>query len=173
MEVKPYKNNLSIKNKMYRFIWNSVYIIFFRYTNKYMNKWRIFLLSLFGAKIGKNTFVHASVKIWAPWNLEIGTNSCIKNNVNFYNPGKIKIGNNVIISAGAFLCTPSHNISSPAFPMIPSTILIKDYACIATEAFIGPKVTIGERVIVEARACVFKDVEPRTVVYGNPANVKK
>lgn len=165
-----YKRTLSYKNIMARVAWNIVYMFLFRpFPTIIFEKWRNFILRIFGAKIGKHTSIRASVKIWAPWNLEIGENSCIDNRVNCYNPGKIKIGNKVVISAGAFICTPSHDISSPAFPMIPSTITIKDCAWIATEAFIGPKVTIGEYAVVGARACVFKDVEPWSVVGGNPA----
>lgn len=167
---KEYKRTLSYKNIMARVIWNTIYYLLFRpFPTILFKRWRILILKIFGARIGKKTSVHASAKIWAPWNLEIGENSCIDNRVNCYNPGKIKIGNNVTISAGAFLCTPSHDISNPEFPMMPSTITIKDCAWIATEAFIGPKVTIGEYAVVGARACVFKDVEPWSVVGGNPA----
>lgn len=167
---KEYKRTLSYKNIMARVVWNTVYIFLFRpFPTIIFNKWRNFILRIFGAKIGKSASIHASAKIWAPWNLEIGENSCIDDKVNCYNPGKIKIGCKAVISAGAFLCTPSHDISSPSFPMTPSIITINDYAWIATEAFIGPKVTIGEGAVVGARACVFKDVEPWSVVGGNPA----
>lgn len=169
-----YKRTLSYKNIMARVAWNIVYMFLFRpFFLKIFKNWRKFLLNIFGAKIGKKTNVHASAKIWAPWNLEIGENSSIGNNVNIYNTGNVIIGNNVIISAGAFICTPSHDISSPAFPMVPSTITIKDCAWIASEAFIGPKVTIGEYAVVGARACVFKDVDPWSVVGGNPATYLK
>lgn len=43
----------------------------------------------------------------------------------------------------------------------------------AAEAFIGPGVTIGEGAVVGARGCVFKDVDPWTVVGGNPAKFIK
>lgn len=165
-----YKRTLSYKNRLARAIWNIVYILLFRpFFPNALKNWRKFVLKIFGAKIGKKTNVHSSAKIWAPWNLIIGNNTSIGNHVNIYNTGNIIIGNNVIISAGAFLCTPSHDISNPAFPMIPSTIIIKDCAWIATEAFVGPKVTIGEYAVIGARACVFKDVEPWAVVGGNPA----
>lgn len=165
-----YKRTLSYKNIMARVVWNTAYILLFRpFPTVIFGKWRNFILRVFGAKVGKHTSIRASAKIWAPWNLEIGEDSCIDNRANIYNTGKVKIGNKVVISAGTFICPGSHDISSPAFPMIPSTITIKDCAWIATEAFIGPKVTIGEYAVVGARACVFKDVEPWTVVGGNPA----
>lgn len=43
----------------------------------------------------------------------------------------------------------------------------------AAEAFVGPGVTVGEGAVVGARAVVFGDVEPWTVVGGNPARVLK
>lgn len=167
---KEYKRTLSYKNIMARIVWNTVYFFLFRpFVPSIFKNWRKFLLSLFGAKIGKRSNVHASAKIWAPWNLQIGNNSSIGNKVNIYNTGKVIIGDSVIISENAFICPGSHDISDKAFPMIPSIITIKDYAWIATEAFIGPKVTIGEGAVVGARACVFKEVEPWSVVGGNPA----
>ena len=52
-------------------------------------------------------------------------------------------------------------------------IVIEDRAWVAAEAFVGPGVTIGEGAVVGARGCVFKDVEPWTVVGGNPARFIK
>ena len=43
----------------------------------------------------------------------------------------------------------------------------------AAEAFVGPGVTIGEGAVVGARAAVFRDVEPWSVVGGNPARFIK
>ena len=56
---------------------------------------------------------------------------------------------------------------------IQKPIIIGDRAWVAAEAFIGPGVTVGEGAVVGARAAVFKDVEPWTVVGGNPARVIK
>lgn len=43
----------------------------------------------------------------------------------------------------------------------------------SADAFIGMGVTVGEGAVVGARAAVFKDVEPWTVVGGNPAKFIK
>ena len=167
---KDYKNNLSSKNKLGRFVWNICYWILFRpFPTRIFSKWRCILLKTFGAKIGENSAVYSTAKIWAPWNLIIGNNSCISNGVNLYNPGKIIIGDDVTISEGVFICTPSHDISDKDFSLIISNIKIKDKAWVTAEAFIGPGVTIGEGAVVGARAAVFKDVEPWCVVGGNPA----
>ena len=52
-------------------------------------------------------------------------------------------------------------------------ITISKFAWVAAEAFVGPGVTIGEGAVVGARAAVFKDVDPWTVVGGNPAKFIK
>jgi galactoside O-acetyltransferase len=52
-------------------------------------------------------------------------------------------------------------------------ITIKDKAWIGFEAVIMKGVTIGEGAVVAARSVVVKDVEPYTVVGGNPARVIK
>lgn len=51
--------------------------------------------------------------------------------------------------------------------------MVNDYAWVAAEAFVGPGVIIGEGAVVGARAAVFKDVAPWTVVGGNPAKYIK
>ena len=43
----------------------------------------------------------------------------------------------------------------------------------AADAFVGMGVIIGEGAVVGARASVFKNVEPWTVVGGNPAKYIK
>lgn len=85
----------------------------------------------------------------------------------------ITIGDHSIISQSTQLCTASHSISNKDFPLVTKPIIVHDQVWIASEAFIGPGVTIGEGAVVGARAAVFKDVEPWTVVGGNPAKFIK
>lgn len=108
-----------------------------------------------------------------PWNLEMKDHACIASGVDCYNAASITIGVNTTISQRAYLCTASHNISSSRHEQIEKPIILEDRAWIAAETFVGPGVTIGEGAVVGARACVFKDVEPWTVVGGNPAKFIK
>jgi putative colanic acid biosynthesis acetyltransferase WcaF len=52
-------------------------------------------------------------------------------------------------------------------------IVIGPQAWVAARAFISPGVTVGEGAVVGACAVVTKDVEPWTVVAGNPAKFIK
>lgn len=134
---------------------------------------RNLLLRAFGAKIPLGSLVYASCKIYAPWNLTVGNYSCVGPYVELYNKARITIGDNAVVSQRTYLCTASHDITSPLHTLITAPISIGDRAWIASEAFIGMGVTIGEGAVVGARAAVFKSVEPWTVVGGNPAKFIK
>lgn len=83
------------------------------------------------------------------------------------------IGAHVGISQYSFLCTASHDIADPHLRLIHAPIRIDDAAWVAADAFVGPGVHIGAGAVVGARASVFKDVDPWTVVCGNPARLLK
>ena len=57
--------------------------------------------------------------------------------------------------------------------LITAPIVLKDQSWIGARAFIGMGVTIGQGAVVGATASVYKDVEPWTVVGGNPAKIIK
>ena len=90
-----------------------------------------------------------------------------------YNKDLIVIGDDSVISQGTYLCTASHDISSKMLPLNTAPIIIGKNVWVAADAFVGMGVTIGEGAVVGARAAVFKDVEPWTVVGGNPAKFIK
>jgi putative colanic acid biosynthesis acetyltransferase WcaF len=99
------------------------------------------------------------------------TNACLGPDVNCYCIADVTLEDNAIVSQGAHLCTGSHDIDDPHHQLFAKKIVIKRGAWIATEAFIGPGVTIFEYGVVGARAVVFKNVPPHAVVAGNPAKL--
>ncbi len=133
--------------------------------------WRRFLLRLFGARIGREAHVYASAKIYLPWNLKLGEQSAIGEYSFIYNLGPVQIGDRATISHRAHLCAGTHDHTAPEFPLVRATIDIGSEAWICADAFIGPGVTVGEGAIVGARAVAMKDVDPWTIVAGNPARV--
>jgi putative colanic acid biosynthesis acetyltransferase WcaF len=128
---------------------------------------------LFGAKIARDAYAHPSVKIWAPWNLEMGSLSCLGPHVDCYCVDKVVIGSRATVSQYSFLCTATHDYRDPRMPLVTAPIMIGERAWVAADAFIGPGVTIGEGAVVGARASVFRNVDPWTVVGGNPARIIK
>lgn len=165
-EIKPHKWK--------RIIWFMINATLFRCLPGMPLRYvRNALLKMFGAKIPWRTPIYSSVKIYQPWNLVVGKYSCIGPDVIIYNKDKVYIGNSVVISQRANLCTASHDISDPQMALIIKPIIIEDRVWIASDTFVGMGITIGEGAVVGARACVFKDVAPWTVVGGNPAQFIK
>ena len=174
MNSNKYIPTYSIYNIFRRVIWNVCWTLLARPFSKSMfMPWKRFLLRLFGAKITNTSGVYPSASIFMPWNLEMKEHAVIGPGVDCYNAAPIVIGNYAVVSQRSFLCTASHDITSASHPQIEKPIIIEDRAWVAAEAFVGPGVTIGEGAVVGARACVFKDVEPWTVVGGNPAKFIK
>lgn len=157
-----------------RIIWYLVNHTIFRIFcyGRFFCKCRNLLLRTFGAIIDKEAYIYPTCEIFAPWNLTVGR-ACIGPKTRLYNKGKIVIGNDCVISQGSYLCTASHHICSLMLPLKTADIIIKDNVWIAADAFIGPGVTIEKGAVVGARAAVFKDVAPWTVVGGNPAKYLK
>ena len=168
------KSTLGRKHQLKRLVWNLVWGILARpIPRTLLNSWKIFLLRLFGAKIHKTALVYSSAKIYAPWLLEMDAQSCIANEVDCYNVGTIKIGKMAVISQKSYLCAASHDITDANNPLLIKPIIIEDQAWVAADAFIGPGVTIGQGAVVGARSSVFKNVDPWTVVGGNPSKFIK
>lgn len=174
MKVEAYHECLPLSNKLRRLVWGVVCLFLFRpFCGPLFWRWRNLVLRLFGAKIGRGSRVSASAIIWAPWNLIIGDFTAIGTKANLYNPALIKLGSKVVISQYAYLCTASHDITNQRNPLITAPIIVDSFAWIAADAFVGMGVTIGQGAVVGARAAVFKNVEPWTVVGGNPAHFIK
>ena len=83
----------------------------------------------------------------------------------------IKTGHDVSIGPEAAILTLGHDPQSPDFANKGGDVVIGDRVWIAYRAIILPGVTIGEGAVVGAGAVVTKDVEPYTIVAGNPAKV--
>lgn len=174
VDISHYRNAFSRKHQIVRFLWSLTWTILARPFPKSLGgRWKRLLLNLFGADIDKTATVYSSAKIFYPKNLIMKEYSCLASGVECYNVAPITIGPHTTVSQGAVLCTASHDISDPHNHLITAPIIIEGQAWVAAQAFIGMGVTIGEGAVVGARAAVFKDVEPWSVVGGNPAILLK
>ncbi len=171
VDVSRYASPLGWRNKLGRALWGVVWALLFRPSPRPCFAWRRWLLRCFGARIGKGVNVHASCRVWAPWNLEMGDYSCLAFHVDCYCVDRVRIGAHATVSQYSYLCTASHDIRDPHMRLITATIDIGDGAWVCAGAFVGPGVVLGEGAVAAARAVVVKEVAPWTVVGGNPAQV--
>ena len=166
------------KEKLVQRIWEAARVVLCYTTPFFMRKWRRCVTAIF-ARIcgGKNIHNYASLarncRIDYPWNVSIGEMSSIGSGAWVYALARITIGKNVCIGEDVRLITGSHDVTSPYFDLVTKQIIINDNVWVATGAIVLPGVTIGEGAVVGAGAVVTKDVEPWTVVGGNPARFIK
>jgi putative colanic acid biosynthesis acetyltransferase WcaF len=133
---------------------------------------RVFLLRLFGARIGRGTLIRHDVKIHWPWKLEIGCDSWIGESVWILNLEPVVIGSNTCISQDVFLCTGSHDRFSPTFEFDNGPITVGDSVWIAARATILRGVHIADGATVGATALVTCDV-PQGATILSPRSVQK
>jgi putative colanic acid biosynthesis acetyltransferase WcaF len=155
-----------------RVIWGAARVPF-RCSPSFCHGWRNFLLRSLGARIGTGVKIHPSVRVMFPWNLTIADHVVIGRDVQLYALAAITIDTHVLISQGVHLCAGSHDYTQPHFPIAHMPIHIETGTWIAADAFVGPGVTIGAGAVIGARAVVTRDVEPATLVAGNPAKLIK
>lgn len=166
----PYREpSFTLQNRIIRQLWNTVWLLLFRPSPRLFHIWRIFLLRLFGAKIGKSCHIYPSVKVWAPWNLFLGDFIGVADGVTLYCMDSIRIGDYAVISQGAYLCGGTHDYNSVNFQLVAKPIEIGSRAWVCADAFIHPGVVVLEGAVVGARAVVAKSLPlPWAVYAGNP-----
>ncbi|MBQ3344249.1 MAG: putative colanic acid biosynthesis acetyltransferase [Kiritimatiellae bacterium] len=176
LDLRHYKNEHSRRSKYARAFWNVVWMILFRPTPNRIgafNRWRAFLLRCFGANIGRHTAIYSSVSVWQPWKLKVGDWVALSHGVKCYTVDTIEIGNNTTVSDEVFLDSASHDISSPVMELKHAPIKVGSNCWLGARAIILPGRVLGDGAVVAAGAVVTKDVEPWTVVGGNPAGFIK
>ena len=159
----------SFRNKAARAIWGVVWTLLFRPTPKLLHGWRRFLLRLFGARLGRGAVVHASVRVFAPWNLEMGDHACLGPFVDCYCVDRISIGAYAIVSQYSFLCSASHDHRQFQMPLVRKPVRIGAHAWVAADVFVAPGVEIGEGAMIQVRSTVLDNVPAWTIASGHPA----
>lgn len=151
--------------------WYLVKIIFFLSSFPFPIFLKVFLLRVFGSKVGKGLVIKPRVNIHFPWKLSIGDNVWIGEEAFFLNFEKLSIGNNVCISQRAFLCGGNHDFRDPTMAYRNGPINLKDGCWIGASVFVGPNVSIGVDSILSAGSVVTKDVPNNVILKGNPASI--
>jgi len=173
MDISKSVHRQEFSVKLARLIWLIFFSPIIYYLPAPLSKLKVLILRLWGAKIGKNVYLRKGTSILIPWKLTIGNHVAIGLNVTLYNLENIIILDQIVISQNAYLCTGSHDYENPNFSLIKKPIKINHYVWIASDAFIGPGVTIGTGSIVGAKSIIYKNTEDWCVYSGNPARIIK
>ena len=126
-----------------------------------------------GISIGEGTEIWGGVRFMggAMNRIRIGAHCSIPHYAFFVAGASISIGNHVVFGHAVELYTSDHDPDDPAFSRRDAPIEIHDRAWIGSRAVILKGVTIGEGAVVAAGSVVTRDVQPFTIVGGNPARL--
>ena len=156
-------------NIILRILWYFVSVIFFKSSWLPFSFFKVFVLRVFGANIGKSVVIKPCINIKYPWKLSLGNHVWIGENAWIDNLDKVVIGNNVCISQGAFLLCGNHNYKKDSFDLITKPIIVEDGVWIGAKSTVLPGVTAKSHSILSAGSVTSKNLEPYTIYKGNPA----
>jgi acetyltransferase-like isoleucine patch superfamily enzyme len=125
---------------------------------------------------GQNVSISYECMILAPGQLELGDNVTINAFTHIFAGGGVKIGSGTMISSNCSISSLTHPINDSCRQektCIKKAVTIGQNVWLGMGAIILPGVTIGDHSIVGAGAVVTKDVQPKTIVVGNPAKFLK
>lgn len=152
-----------------RILWYYTNAIFFKSSLFPSSNLKVFILCIFGAKVGKSVVIRAGVNVKYPWHLTIGNHTWIGENVWIDCLVPVVIGNNVCISQGAVLLTGNHNYKKIGFDLITAGIVLEDGAWIGACAVVNPGVTVASHAVLTAGSVATKNLEAYSIYQGNPA----
>ena len=152
----------------------------FCFTERFKNKCKQAYLLRRLRRHGGNVYIGAGCIFNPPANIEVGSHvyfgaNCVIQSVH----GDIVIGSHVMFGPGVHIHGGNHKIDDLDGYMDEATkrygddppVVICDDVWIGANAIILPGVTVGEGAVVGAGAVVTHDVEPYSVVAGNPAKI--
>ncbi len=158
------------KNALIRFLWYFTNVLFFINPLNPLSSLKVFLLRLFGAKIGKGVVIKPSVNIKYPWRLKIGDYSWIGENVWIDNLANVEIGANCCLSQGAMLLCGNHNYKKISFDLITEGIILETGVWIGAKAIVTPGVHCKSHLVLSVNSVLTdKSTEEYMIYSGNPA----
>lgn len=152
-----------------RILWYFTNVLFFINPLNPSSGIKVYLLRLFGTRIGKGVVIKPGVNIKYPWNLSIGNYSWIGENVWIDNLVQVTIGANVCISQGVMLLCGNHNYKKTTFDLMVKPIIIEDGVWVGAQSTVCQGVKMKSHSVLCVGSTVSKDLEAYWIYRGNPA----
>lgn len=157
------------KKVIIRLLWFVVNVLFFINPLNGLSGLKLFLLRIFGARIGKGVVIKPGVNIKYPWNLSIGDFTWIGERVWIDCLGLVQIGSNCCLSQGAVILNGNHDYSKPTFDLLVKTIILEDGVWIGAGAMVTGGITCGSHSVLGVMSVASSNLEPYGIYRGNPA----
>lgn len=165
-----YKATLRIgASKIKQIIWYFTNVLFFKNSLNASSGLKVFLLKLFGSKVGKGVNIKPGVNIKYPWKLTIGNYVWIGEDVWIDNLSDVTIGNSVTLSQGALILTGSHDSTKETFDFVSFPVVLEDGSWIGAKSVVFGGVTCKTHSVLGINSVAESDLDPFVIYKGNPA----
>lgn len=165
-----YRTTINVgAGKVKQVLWYFINIFFIKNSLIVFSGFKIFLLRLFGASIGKGVVIKPGVNIKYPWKLSIGNNSWVGESVWIDNLSDVFIGKNVTLSQGALLLTGTHDHTKVSFDFSSLPIILEDGVWIGAKAIVFGGVTCYTHSILGLNSVAENNLKAYIIYKGNPA----
>ena len=134
---------------------------------------KVFLLRIFGARVGNKVVIKPHVNIKYPWKLSIGDNSWIGERVWIDNLAQVTIGANVCLSQGALLLCGNHDFKKTTFDLMVGEIQLEEGCWIGAKSVVGPGVIVGSYSVLTVGSVATQNLDSHMIYKGNPAQIVK
>ncbi len=150
------------------FCWYFISLLFFKSALMPISTVLVFILKLFGAKIGKDVRIKPYIYIHYPWRLSIGDYSWLAE-CRIENLAQVTIGKNVCISQDCMILTGNHDYKTINFDLITKAIVLENGVWIGARAIVCPGITASSHSVLTVGSIATKDLEAYGIYQGNPA----
>ncbi|RYY68414.1 MAG: colanic acid biosynthesis acetyltransferase WcaF [Chitinophagaceae bacterium] len=152
-----------------RILWYYTSILFFQNSLFPLSSFKVAILRLFGARMGKGVVLKPNVLIKYPWKLTVGDHVWIGEKVWIDNLADVVIRDHACLSQEAYLLTGNHNFKLPTFDLMVKPITVEEGAWIGARAVVCPGVTCRSHSILTVGSVATKELEAYYIYQGNPA----
>ncbi len=149
--------------------WYLMSTLFFRSGLMPFSSVLVFLLRLFGCKIGREVRVKPFVNIKYPWKLIIGDYTWVGEGCVIENLAVVNIGNHVCLSQGCMLLTGNHNYKKISFDLFVKPVVLEDGVWIGAKSIVCPGVVVASHGVLTVGSVASRNTEPYSIYQGNPA----
>lgn len=127
-------------------------------------------------ELGSGSGVGHSCRLLAVHRISVGRNTFLANSSVFDGRGSLTIGDDCLIGFSSIILTSTHNSDRLDIPvrsqgMFEAPVVIEDDVWIGCRVVVQPGVVIGRQAIIGSGAVVTRDVPPRGIVGGVPAQL--
>jgi putative colanic acid biosynthesis acetyltransferase WcaF len=151
-------------------------VLLWYFTNAaFFNSWfpfngiKLFLLRIFGAKVGTGVIIKPRVNIKYPWKLSVGNYCWIGEGVWIDNLEQVVLEDHVCISQGAVIMCGNHNYKKKHFDLMVNPVHISRGAWVGAFSMLAPGINVGEHAVLQARSFATKNLDANGIYAGNPA----